>query len=53
MNGFDFILLFFDRIYRIYWILSISSLRAIGHMDRWPEIEEYKKNILIILSDLT
>jgi hypothetical protein len=25
MNGFDYILLFFDRIYRIYWILSISS----------------------------
>ena len=85
MNGFDYILLFFDRIYqsshrfalarRIYWIFynwhkaatnfwcrnlikkikckifslpkvdwvsSISSLRAIGLIGRWPEIDEDK-----------
>jgi hypothetical protein len=48
---------------KVNWVSSISSLRALGlslrpvspagwKRGRWPEIDEYKKIVLIILSDL-
>ena len=41
MNGFDYILLFFDRIYRIYWIKFHQFLPEIDKDKKYPDNPVY------------